>query len=718
MVDAISGESTVQEVLAALKDGRAGLLRYFLETAPLPTFLAAPGGTLVFGNAAFCALFGYSPQECVGLAAEAIVHPDDMEAARQQIDSAFAGTTLRYQGERRFVHKNGDIVWGLASAAVLPGADGTPTYLTVQVIDIDAKKRAEERLQFVNTLLTTEMETSPDAILVVDASMKIISYNRRFADMWRIPVNVLDAGEDGPILAAVLAAQRDQESFIRRVEYLYEHPEEDGHDELETTDGRYIDRHTGVLRTATGEYLGRVWFFRDITERKQAEAQILRSARCDALTGLANRTVFMAGVEHAIAVARRNGTGFAVLFLDLDQFKDVNDTMGHPVGDDLIRAVADRLRANVRASDIVARFGGDEFAVIVCDVDEPIDAAMLAEKIIKAVGENYSIRGNLIRTGVSIGISLFAPDEPDAETMLSRADLALYRAKGEGPGGYRFFTTAMENEVRARVSLETELREAIGAGQLYLAYQPQVEIGSGRITGAEALVRWRHPTRGLISPKIFIPVAERSGFIAELGRWVLREACRQMKLWLEAGIAPDLVAVNLSAVQFKTSFDLEGDIRAALADNGLPASMLELELTETVLMAASGDHNDLLQRFRRDGVRLAIDDFGVGYSSFDYLRRFPVHRIKIAQDFVERITTAYGSAAIVRATIGLCRELGINVIAEGVETAEQHELLQEWGCREAQGYYFARPLEASEVAPLLAAGVIHPGQGQRARSAA
>jgi diguanylate cyclase (GGDEF)-like protein/PAS domain S-box-containing protein len=849
MALAMPGDSTVQEAMAALKRGGGGMLRVFLETAPLPTFLSVPGGGVVFGNAAFGALLGYTAEECVGLLPQDFVHADDMGLVRQQVEDASAGRIVRYQGERRFLHKNGEIVWGLSSAAVLPDDDGRPAYLIVQIVDIDAKKRAEAalaisesrwnvalesagqgvwdydlaggraffskmwflmrgldpadgaaghmeawlgrvhpedrdrvretvrrqnagetpiasfeyreqhhdghvlwilsrgraverfadgrpsrvlgtdtdvtslkdaeaRLQFANTLLMTEMETSPDGILVVNAAMKIISFNRRFADMWRIPVEVLEAGEDGPILAAVFSAQSDPEGFLRRVKYLYEHPEEDGHDELVTNDGRFIDRHTSALKTASGDYLGRVWFFRDISERKQAEEQILRSARCDALTGLANRTVFMAAVEHAIAVAKRNDTGFAVLFLDLDQFKDVNDTMGHPVGDDLIRAVADRLRANVRAADIVARFGGDEFAVMVSDVEEPIDAAVLSEKIIKAIGESFSIRGNLIRTAVSIGVSLFAPDEPDAETMLSRADLALYRAKAEGPGGYRFFTTAMENEVRARVSLDSELREAIAAGQFHLAYQPQVEIGTGRITGVEALVRWRHPVRGLVPPKVFIPVAERSGFIAELGRWVLKESCRQMKLWLEAGIAPDLTAINLSAVQFKGSFDLEGDIAAALAASGLPPSMLELELTETVLMAASGDHNDMLQRFRRDGIRLAIDDFGVGYSSFDYLRRFPVHRIKIAQDFVERIATAYGSAAIVRATIGLCRELGISVIAEGVETAEQYELLQEWGCREAQGFYFARPLDAADVAPLLAAGVIQPGSGQRARSAA
>jgi diguanylate cyclase (GGDEF)-like protein len=584
--------------------------------------------------------------------------------------------------------------------------------------DVTILKNAEERLQFANTLLTTQLETSPDGILVVDTNLRIISYNRRFADMWRIPLDVLRAQDDAPVLDAVMSAMLDPQAFVARVQYLYEHPEEESHDELETKDGRFIDRHTGVLRTAAGQYLGRVWFFRDITERREAEAQILRAARCDPLTGLANRAVFMEAVQHAIAHAKRGDRRFAVLYLDLDQFKNVNDTLGHAVGDELLRAVADRLQSNSRTTDIVARFGGDEFAVLMADVNDPTDVAFLAEKLIDALSDPFLVQGNDIRGSVSVGISLFGPEEPDAETMLSRADLALYRAKSEGRGAYWFFTNAMDSEVRARVTLTSELREAIDAGQLFLVYQPQVEIATGRITGVEALVRWRHSTRGILSPSLFIPVAEKSGLIATLGNWVLREACRQAKAWLDAGIAPGVTAVNLSAMQFKRWFELEKDIATILAETGLPARKLELELTETVLMAASREHNDVLNRLRQTGVRLAIDDFGVGYSSLDYLRRFPVDRIKIAQDFVEHIANVSGSAAIVRATIGLARELSINVIAEGVETIEQLELLKGWGCREGQGFYFAKPLEPDDLTPLLRRGRILRGELVSAKTAA
>ena len=372
--------------------------------------------------------------------------------------------------------------------------------------DIVRLKNAEEKLQFANTLLTTQMETSPDGILVVDADARIISFNRRFADMWDVSLDLLEAKDDAPVLAAVMSAMKDPQAFVARVKYLYQHPEESGRDELETRDGRFFDRHTGVLRTPAGDQLGRVWFFRDITERKLAEAEILRTARCDALTGLANRAVFLEAVQHAIATVKCGAKPFGVLYLDLDQFKDVNDTLGHPIGDELLKAVAGRLKSNTRNCDLVARFGGDEFAVLVCDVGEPANAAIVADTIIKAMAAPFMIVGNDIRCGVSIGISLFGPDEPDTETILSRADVALYRAKSERTGEYRFHTDAMDKEIRTRVTLGAELREGIALGQLFLEYQPQVDIATGRIKGVEALVRWRHPvTHGVLRPHLVHP---------------------------------------------------------------------------------------------------------------------------------------------------------------------------------------------------------------------
>jgi diguanylate cyclase (GGDEF)-like protein/PAS domain S-box-containing protein len=476
---------------------------------------------------------------------------------------------------------------------------------------------------------------------------------------------------------------------------------------------------------------------RDITDRRRASEQISHMARHDGLTGLVNRYAFVEALEKAIKRADRSAKNVAVLYIDLDHFKDVNDTLGHPVGDLLLQTVANRLRASVREIDTVARFGGDEFAIILAGIREPADAAIvstrlldavgapvsiprdaaaiahdIADKIVRTVAEPILINGNQILSGATVGIAVHGPDSPDAETMLSHADLALYRAKSEGGGTCRFFTEAMDTEVRERVGLNVELREAIATGQLFLAYQPQVDVATGCIAGLEALVRWRHPKRGIIGPGHFIPGAEKSGQIVPLGRWVMRDACRQARQWLDAGIAPPLVAVNLSAAQFRRPLELEGDIMGALAEFQVPARLLELELTETVLMEASRAHNDLLLRLRQAGHRIAIDDFGSGYSSLEYLRRYPVDRIKIAQSFIADIGSGSGSDAIVRAALGLAREMNIEAVIEGVETETQLGILTSWGCRIVQGYYFARPLPAERIAPLLRVGTIMPARAE------
>jgi diguanylate cyclase (GGDEF)-like protein/PAS domain S-box-containing protein len=693
----------------AISFGDGMLPRDFAEVSAIPTFFLSDRDGLVYANRAFGALLGYDPAHCIGFGIGKIVHPGDVAAARARYARAMKGHRGAGQSETRFLRKNGDAVWVRASAILLPAVDGHAPYLAVQAIDITDIKTAKQELQFANTLLRTQMDASPDGILVVDENAKVISYNERFARMLNIPLDLLQAEDDAPVLAAATAAMKNPAAFLARVRYLYEHPDETSHDELETIDGRSIERHTQALRTPAGLYLGRVWFFRDITERKKTEAQILRMARSDALTGLPNRLVFMEGIERAIAAVQNDGKTFALLYIDLDRFKDVNDTLGHPAGDELLIAVAGRLQSNLRSHDLVARFGGDEFAMIVTDIDDAADAAAVAEGLIGAMHAPFRIKGYELRSSVSIGIALFGSGRPNAETLLARADIALYRAKSEGAGGYQFHTDAMDREIRTRVMLGSELREGINAGQLFLVYQPQVEIATGRITGVEALVRWRHPTRGVLGPDLFIPIAEKSGLIVDLGHWVMQTACAQAKQWLDAGIQLDALAVNLSGVQFKRAYELEKQIGMVLAATDMPARRLELELTETVLMTTSIDHSDVLNRLRQAGIRFAIDDFGVGYSSLDYLRRFPVDRIKIAGVFVAQITAEAGSAAIVKATLGLARELGIRVIAEGIETVEQLNLLRSWGCLEAQGDYFGKARAVDDVTPLLQSGRIAPG---------
>jgi diguanylate cyclase (GGDEF)-like protein/PAS domain S-box-containing protein len=454
--------------------------------------------------------------------------------------------------------------------------------------------------------------------------------------------------------------------------------------------------------------LGAEWHavatIRDITERKRIGEQIHFAARHDNLTGLVNRAVFVEALKVAIDRAQRYAEAFAVLYLDLDHFKDVNDTLGHPVGDLLLQALSDRLLGAIRGTDTVARFGGDEFALIQTNIAEPLDAGVLAEKLLTAINLPFVIDGNSIRSGASVGIAVFGDDSPSAESLLSHADVALYRAKAEGRGTYRFFTDAMDVEVRTRVTLAADLRQAMAAGHLYLMYQPQLDADTGRFVGMEALARWQHPTRGPVPPGVFIPIAEQSGLIIALGRWILRQACGQMKTWTDAGIAPPLMSVNVSGLQFKPPLAFEQELAAILEEARLPAHCLELELTESVLVEVSRANNEALVRLRASGHRIAIDDFGTGYSSLEYLCRFPVDRIKLSDNFIVGLTSIATNRVIVRAAIALAQELNLDVVAEGVETAEQLGLLRSWGCRKIQGYYFSQALPAGDLEGPLRAG--------------
>ncbi len=685
------------------------LLKSEMEASPHGIIVVGPDRKITLVNRRFAEIWKLSAADLADAQVDAV-----MDRARPLLEDADNSIALiehlldspGENAHREFVLTDGRTID--RDILTLSGAAGEYLGRVGYYRDITDSKAARARLAFSNLLLRTQMEASLDGILVVDEHANIISFNQRFLSIWKIPQSDLASGLDETVLAKVASMAKDPATFIARVRHLYDHPGEDSQDEFETADGRSIDRYSVTLYSPVHAYLGRAWFFRDITERKRVEALALRMARYDVLTGLANRVVFVEALKHAIAMGNRGERGFAVLYLDLDHFKDINDTLGHPVGDELLKAVAERLTACMRDTDTLARFGGDEFALIAADIRDPADAAIMADKLASAFEKPFMIQASEIHIGASIGIATYGSDAPDAETLLSNADVALYRTKSEGRGGFRFFTGAMDDEVQARVTLGAELRTAIDAGQLFLLYQPQVAIADGRITGMEALVRWHHPTRGILPPGIFIPVAEQIGIVGKLGHWVLWEACRQGKVWLDAGIAPKRIAVNVSSLQFRAPLALEADIAAAMAQTGFPPCMLELELTESVLMDASRANIDVLQRLRSAGITIAIDDFGTGYSSLQYLRSYPSNRIKIAQNFVTNLVTTPGDAAIVRATIGLARELSIDVIAEGAETQAQCDLLKSWGCDEVQGYYFARPLGPDDAAAALRAGRIVP----------
>ncbi|MGC2781446.1 MAG: EAL domain-containing protein [Bradyrhizobium sp.] len=432
----------------------------------------------------------------------------------------------------------------------------------------------------------------------------------------------------------------------------------------------------------------------------QANEQISALAQKDALTDLANRRAFFDRLTACFAACGRGASPFAVLYFDLDHFKDVNDTLGHPAGDELLRQVARRLEGLVRASDLVARFGGDEFAVLQTEVGEATAAGTLAAKIVDTLAAPYRIGTNEVRVTASLGISFYSAELAGPEAVMIQADLALYRAKEDGRNCYRFHSGNLDLEVRERVSVGDELHLALGRGELELHYQPQVEIASGRVVGLEALVRWNHPTRGLVLPSVFIPIAERMGTIVPLGQWVFEEACRQMKLWADEGIAPQVVAVNFSAAQCKRS-EVDRTIADSLTRWGIRPGAMEVELTESVLMDVAENNNDVLDRLRQLGVRLAIDDFGTGYSSLRYLTIYNVYRLKIAQELIFGVTSDSRNATVVRTAIRLARDLGLECVAEGVETAAQATFLVAAGCVYAQGYYFSRPLNREQTTELL-----------------
>ncbi len=460
----------------------------------------------------------------------------------------------------------------------------------------------------------------------------------------------------------------------------------------------------GLLFAAVLAYM---WVCQRHTQRLElANRRILQLAETDNLTALANRRAFMQRLKMAFAASRRGAPPFAVLYLDIDDFKDVNDTLGHAMGDELLKEVVTRLKRVTRQEDLVSRFGGDEFAILVLSANDPTEAGALAARVGEALAQPFVIEGHKLSVTSSIGIALFSREIAGPEAMMVQADLALYGAKDEGRNCYRFHSQELDRQVHERVRVAEELRMALEEGEFELYYQPQVELATGRITGVEALVRWNHSTRGLLTPASFIPIAERTGVIALLGDWILNEACRQLKTWHAEGIAPPVLAVNVSGVQLKSGSELEREIETCLVRWNVNPSDIEFEITESVLMEATQRNANMLENLRRLGTRIAIDDFGTGYSSLKYLTTYPVNRLKLAQEFVFRVTVDYRNAAVVRAAIRLAHELGLDVIAEGVETEAQMRFLIGAGCEEAQGYYFSRPVPADRATALLREGRI------------
>jgi diguanylate cyclase (GGDEF)-like protein/PAS domain S-box-containing protein len=776
-------------------------------------FVCDREGRIQFANAAVRRLLDWDPDALIGKPL------DEILVLRDAGDASMVARRRTMRSEERvFLAQSGEKVD--MTLTIAPVAhQGEPAGAVVIGRDTRERKRAESETRRAMTLLQSTLESTADGILVIGDANRILSYNQRFLDMWRIPRAVMESGDDRAAIQCVLDQLVNPHEFLRIVEALYAQPQAESFDLLEFKDGRRFERYS-IGRDVEGMAV-RVWSFRDVTsrfqaerllrdselryrllfeqnaagvcvtspdglivdcnvtfssmlgytrpeligrnmrelytrpsdrddlaklladcrtlnsieielrrkdgstvwllknlmligdgadavihstlvdisDRKRAEEQIEFHAYHDVLTGLPNRKLFTDRLAFTLTSSRRTGRSVAVMFVDLDHFKTINDTLGHTAGDELLLEMARRLHDCVREDDTVARLGGDEFTIILADLRQPEDAASVAQKILDAVQVPLSIAGMPIEVTASIGIALYPVDGTDPESLLRNADSAMYRAKESGRNNYQLCTDDMKRRATERLSLETRLRKAINDEHLMLLYQPQISLVSGRVIGTEALVRWNDNGR-MIEPSAFIPVAEESRLIVPLGEWVLRTACRQAKRWHDDGLPGLRTSVNLSARQFQ-QHDLVQMVRRVIDDTGIDPSTLELEITETTAMQNGDVTIEVLRALRDLGVGISIDDFGTGYSSLEYLKRFPISAVKIDRAFVQDITNGESDAAIVAAVIGIARSLRLRVVAEGVETKAQYTFLQRRQCDEAQGFYFSRPIAPEEIAGLV-----------------
>ena len=594
--------------------------------------------------------------------------------------------------ETEVINADGERISVEVSTNTIEAANGQKLIQCV-IRDISRRKRDEMELKRAALVF----ETSQELILLTDADRRIISVNKVFEEMTGYTPDevigqnprLLSSGRHTPEFYAAMWQAIDTQGKWQGEVW----------NRRKSGDVFPVWLTISAYRDAHGKVLNYVGVSSDISERVAAQERIRQLAYFDSLTNLPNRRLLQDRAEQALASAEREGKQLALLFVDLDHFKTINDSLGHSMGDRVLAEVAHRLQGCVRRMDTVARLGGDEFVVLLTDVTIE-GATEVARKLIYRVAKPYQIDNHELGVTPSLGISVFPQDGRDFESLLKHADTAMYRAKESGRNGYQFFASEMNVAALERLMLENSLRQGIERGEFVLHYQPQIDLASGRIVGAEALVRWRHPQLGLVPPGKFIPVAEVSGLIVMIGDWVLREACRQSRAWQEAGLPAIGIAVNISAVQFRSG-RIEDNVAAVLADTGLAPNLLELELTEGIVMAGADATVETLQRISDMGVKLAIDDFGTGYSSLSYLKRFPIDRLKIDQSFVRDIVTDADDWAISSAIISMGHSLRLRVIAEGVEHIEQLEMLRRQGCDEVQGYYFSVPLPADDFAALL-----------------
>lgn len=662
-------------------------------------FQLFPDGSscIPYANEALRTIYRVSPDDVREDATKILdaIHPDDLENFKASFRLSAQNLTP-WRQEYRLQFNDAPVCWLFGNALPQRQADGSVLWHGF-ITDITKQKQDEVDLRIAATAFELQ-----DAMLVTDANNVILKVNQAFTRITGYSAKDV-IGKTPNLLSS---GQHDKAFYSSMWDSINRTDAWQGEIWNRRKNGEVYPEWLIITAVKEADEKNEqvnhyVASFSDITSRKAAEEEIKQLAFYDTLTKLPNRRLLLERLKHSIEVERRDGSRLALLMLDLDRFKAVNDSLGHSAGDELLQQVAERILARLRDVDMVARLGGDEFVVLLEDIAHPEDAARVAEEIIHVLSKPFQLtQSNDVQIGASIGISLYPEHGASYEILMDHADAALYQAKDQGRGCYAYFSEDQTLAARERIALETRLRRAIEQQELRVYYQPQVDIASGRIVGAEALVRWQDPTEGLIPPLRFIPIAEETGLILEIGEWVLRETCRQGRRWLDAGLPPLTLAVNVSPQQFRRG-DISTLVATVLSETGLPAEYLELEMTESGLMENQDNVMELLNALRTQGVRLAIDDFGTGFSSLAYLKHFPLDVLKIDKSFIDDIPHLQDDMEIAATIIAMGHILGFKVLAEGVETAAQLEFLREKNCDTYQGYILSPPVPAEAFARLL-----------------
>jgi len=685
--------------------------RAMSDASPLGIFVSDAEGACVYTNTAYQRISGLSFEQTLGTSWSMAIHPEDRQRVLADWHAA-AHSDAPLRTEFRFQREDGSVVWTRVNSAAM--RNGMHSHGHVQTVeDITERKSTEFGLQVAEEALFEEKERAQvtlnsigDAVLTTDLLGNVTYLNlvgetmtgwssedalgRPLAEVFRIIDGTTRQAAANPAQRA-LAEDRTVGLaadcvLIRR----------DGFESA-------IEDSAAPIHNRDGQVAGAVIVFHDVSQSRAMTQKMTHLAQHDFLTGLPNRGLLTERICQSIGLGNRHGKQVALLFLDLDDFKHINDSLGHAIGDQLLQSVADRLVACVRNTDMVCRQGGDEFVILLAEIEQPQDAALVAETLLAAFVAPHNISGQELHVTVSIGISVYPDDGGNVETVMQNADTAMFHAKANGRNNYQFFRGDMNACAVHRQFVEGSLRRALKQGEFLLHYQPKIDLASGAMTGAEALIRWQDPENGLVYPGQFVPIAEACGLIVPIGCWVLREACRQVRAWLDAGLRAVPVAVNISAVEFRHKGFVDG-VAQILQETGLASGNLQLELTESILMHDAESSVLVLEALKAMGVRLAIDDFGTGYSSLSYLKRFPIDTLKIDQSFVRDIATDADDATIVSAVIGMGKNLKHQVVAEGVETHAQLEFLRTQQCDEGQGFHFSHALSAEAFGLLLEAG--------------